>query len=124
MSVAVWKRRWRSTFARRSTTCWWSWGMVGVMVGASRVMRESTRTSATDSCSSKSSEIAIQSGSSVSAVWVEVEVVVVVQKTGANGATGSLGWPPGFFERVCGSITDDHFERWPQGTPDPPPSFE
>lgn len=54
----------------------------------------------------------------------EVEVVVVVQKAVANGASESLGWPPGFFERVCGSITDDNFKRWPQGTPDPPPSFE
>ena len=43
---------------------------------------------------------------------------------GANGAPESLGWPPGFFERVYGSITDDNFKRWPQGTPDPPPSFE
>ena len=54
----------------------------------------------------------------------EVDVVVVVQKTDANGASESLGWPPGFFERVCGSITDENFKRWPQGTPEPPPSFE
>ncbi len=54
----------------------------------------------------------------------EVEVVIVVQKTGANAASQSLGWPTGFFEHVCGSISDDNFKRWPQGTPNPPPSFE
>lgn len=54
----------------------------------------------------------------------EVEVVVVVQRAGGNGASESLGWPPGFFEQVCGSITDDNFKRWPQGNPEPPPDFE
>ena len=54
----------------------------------------------------------------------EVDVVVVVQKTGANGASETSGWPPGFFDRVCGSIRDENFKRWPQGTAEPLPSFE
>ena len=54
----------------------------------------------------------------------EVDVVVVVQKLGANGSSEADGWPPGFFEQVCGSIRDENFKRWPQGTPEPPPSFE
>ena len=54
----------------------------------------------------------------------EVDVVVVVQKTGANAWSDASGWPPGFFDRICGSIRDEDFKRWPQGTPEPPPSFE
>jgi hypothetical protein len=34
------------------------------------------------------------------------------------------GWPIGFWERVAGSIKDPKFKRYPQGEPDPPPSFE
>ena|SRR2546422_7207943 len=54
----------------------------------------------------------------------EVDVVVVVQKTGDNGSSESLGWPAGFFDRVFGSIHDEKFKRWPQGIPEPPPDFE
>ena len=53
----------------------------------------------------------------------EVDVVVVVQKT-ASGSSEASGWPPGFFDRVCGSIRDENFKRWPQGTPELPPRFE
>ena len=53
----------------------------------------------------------------------EVEVVVVLQKAPSATPSESLGWPLGFFDRVCGSITDENFKRWPQGSPDPPPSF-
>ena len=54
----------------------------------------------------------------------EVDVVVVVQKAGANSESEASGWPLGFFDCVCGSIRDENFKRWPQGTPEPPPSFE
>jgi len=50
----------------------------------------------------------------------EFEVAVVVQaKPSANGARKptpeELGWPPGYFESVVGSIDDDAFKRYPQG---------
>lgn len=43
------------------------------------------------------------------------EVAVSVDETPGVGGAGriptpeELGWPPGFFERFCGSITDDSF---------------
>ena len=54
----------------------------------------------------------------------EFEVAVVVQaKPSANGARQptpeELGWPPGYFENVVGSIDDDAFKRYPQGTFEP-----
>jgi hypothetical protein len=51
----------------------------------------------------------------------EFEVAVVVQaKSSVNGAGRTptpeeLGWPPGYFENVVGSIDDDTFMRHPQG---------
>jgi hypothetical protein len=45
--------------------------------------------------------------------------IVVAPKAGANGITKpktpeELGWPPGFFENVIGSIDDETFCRQPQ----------
>jgi hypothetical protein len=48
----------------------------------------------------------------------ECEVVVVVQADAPQTRPPSpqrRGWPPGFFENVVGSITDDTFVRPPQG---------
>ncbi len=53
----------------------------------------------------------------------EFEVAVVVSpKPIANGTavpapktSEELGWPPGFFENVIGSIDDPAFKRYPQG---------
>ena len=54
----------------------------------------------------------------------EFEVAVVVTPRppadGAAPAPGAktpeeLGWPPGFFENVIGSIDDPAFKRYPQG---------
>lgn len=46
--------------------------------------------------------------------------VVVSPKAIANGTRAKptpeeLGWPPGYFERTCGSIQDPAFERGDQG---------
>lgn len=53
--------------------------------------------------------------------------IVVAPKSSANGAAPTngavptaktpeeLGWPPGFFENVIGSIDDPAFKRYPQG---------
>jgi hypothetical protein len=44
--------------------------------------------------------------------------VVVVQVKGVEGPRPTpeeRGWPPGFFERTYGSITDETFVRHPQG---------
>jgi hypothetical protein len=54
----------------------------------------------------------------------EVEVVIVMQKTNSGASPESLGWPPGFFEEVCGSIQDENFHRWPQGEAEPAPVLE
>jgi hypothetical protein len=52
----------------------------------------------------------------------EFEVAIVIApKPSANGATSApktpeeRGWPPGFFEKTFGSITDEAFKRYPQG---------
>lgn len=47
----------------------------------------------------------------------EFEVAVVVTpKSGARPKTPEeLGWPPGWFETVIGSIDDEAFKRYPQG---------
>jgi hypothetical protein len=48
----------------------------------------------------------------------EFEVAVVVApKPPATAAKTpeELGWPPGYFEKTCGSITDEAFKRYPQG---------
>ncbi len=52
----------------------------------------------------------------------EFEVTVVfVPKPPASGDSPvaktpeELGWPPGFFENVIGSIDDPAFKRYPQG---------
>jgi hypothetical protein len=47
------------------------------------------------------------------------EVLVVVQPTEAvplASTPEARGWPPGYFDKTYGSITDDTFERAPQGT--------
>jgi hypothetical protein len=49
----------------------------------------------------------------------EVAVVVALKPT-TNGipaprAPEELGWPPGWFEKTFGSITDEAFQRYPQG---------
>jgi hypothetical protein len=54
----------------------------------------------------------------------EYEVAVVVQaKPSANGARQptpeELGWPPGYFEKVVGSITDESFVAPPRRPPKP-----
>jgi len=47
----------------------------------------------------------------------EYDVVVIVQpREASGGATAEeRGWPPGYFENTFGSITDETFERPPQG---------
>jgi hypothetical protein len=48
----------------------------------------------------------------------EYEIVLGVQakEAPAHAATPEeRGWPPGYFENTFGSITDDTFERPPQG---------
>jgi hypothetical protein len=67
----------------------------------------------------------------------EFEVAIVVApKPSTNGAaptptTGAgaktpeeLGWPPGFFENVIGSIDDPAFKRYPQGDFEKRESFD
>ena len=48
---------------------------------------------------------------------MEFEVAVVLTANGAarKPTPEELGWPPGFFENVIGSIDDDTFVRQPQG---------
>ena len=58
----------------------------------------------------------------------EVAVVLTAVPT-ANGAHPAmtpeeLGWPPGYFENVVGSIEDDTFCRPPQPQFGPPVSLE
>ena len=58
-----------------------------------------------------------------------VEVAVVMASPTTNGARPAktpeeLGWPPGFFENVVGSIEDDTFCRPPQLEFGPPVSLE
>jgi hypothetical protein len=56
----------------------------------------------------------------------EFEVAVVaVLKPGANGTPTAprktpeeLGWPPGYFENVIGSIDDEAFRRYPEVEPE------
>ena len=45
----------------------------------------------------------------------EYEVVVVVQPQTAATAPEGRGWPPGYFEKTFGSISDETFVRPPQG---------
>jgi hypothetical protein len=48
----------------------------------------------------------------------DFEVVLVVQPKDAKPMPATpeeLGWPPGYFENTFGSITDETFERPPQG---------
>ena len=59
----------------------------------------------------------------VGAAGDEFEVAVVVQaKPSANGARQptpeELGWPPGFFDSVMGSIDDDTFQAPPRRPPE------
>jgi hypothetical protein len=57
----------------------------------------------------------------------EYEVVVVVQaKQAVEKATTpeERGWPPGYFESTYGSITDESFERPPQGDMPKPVDLE
>ena len=54
----------------------------------------------------------------------ECEVVVVVQpKEPLNGSEASA-WPPGYFDKTFGSITDETFLRHPQGELPPPVELE
>jgi hypothetical protein len=53
----------------------------------------------------------------------EFDVLVVVQSKEASTAPATpeeRGWPPGYLEKTCGSITDETFERAPQGELPPP----
>jgi len=60
----------------------------------------------------------------------EFEVAVVVSpKPAASGKPGAktpeeLGWPPGFFEKTFGSITDEAFEAPPRGPAKPIPPLD
>ena len=48
----------------------------------------------------------------------DFDVVVVVEPKQSKPAAASpddLSWPPGYFETTFGSITDETFERPPQG---------
>ena len=48
----------------------------------------------------------------------DFDVVLVVQPKGtepAPPAAEGLGWPPGYFDKTFGSITDQTFQRPPQG---------
>jgi hypothetical protein len=48
----------------------------------------------------------------------DFEVVLVVQPRGTEPSSPTpeeLGWPAGYFDRTFGSITDETFERPPQG---------
>jgi hypothetical protein len=54
----------------------------------------------------------------------ECEVVVVVQPKETPPGPEARGWPPGYFERTFGSITDDTFVRRPQGELPPPVELE
>lgn len=49
----------------------------------------------------------------------EFEVVVrpKVNGTGRKPTPEELGWPPGYFERTFGSVTDEAFKRYPQPEP-------
>lgn len=58
---------------------------------------------------------------------VECKVVVIVQPKEPEPAATTpeeLGWPPGYFERTFGSITDETFVRHPQGEYPEPVSFD
>ena len=60
----------------------------------------------------------------------EFEVTVVfVPKPSANGTTASktpeeLGWPPGYFENVIGSIDDETFVAPPRTSSKPLPPLD
>lgn len=45
----------------------------------------------------------------------EVAVVLTANGTMRKPTPEELGWPPGFFENVIGSIDDPAFKRYPQG---------
>ena len=57
----------------------------------------------------------------------EYELAVVVNpRPAVNGTAGGktpeeLGWPPGYFEKTYGSITDETFMIHPQPPLPPPP---
>jgi hypothetical protein len=63
---------------------------------------------------------------SLGVAQAEYEVLVVVQPRTAGNARKpeDLGWPPGFFEQTAGSITDETFERPPQGAAEERLGFE
>jgi hypothetical protein len=57
----------------------------------------------------------------------ECEVIVVVQPKEPSTQPKTpeeLGWPPGFFDKVAGSITDETFIRHPQGELPPRVEFD
>lgn len=60
----------------------------------------------------------------------EFEVAVVLHAKPAANGTGhkrtpeELGWPPGYFDSVYGSVTDDTFVRHPQPPLDPVESLD
>lgn len=65
----------------------------------------------------------------VGAAGGEFEVAVVVAPKPPAGATKpktpeELGWPPGFFENMFGSITDEAFRRYPSGPAKPIPPLD
>ncbi len=57
----------------------------------------------------------------------DFDVVLVVEPKRSKRAGVSpeeLGWPPGYFESTFGSITDETFERPPQGEMPKPVDFD
>ena len=60
----------------------------------------------------------------------EFEVAVVVSPKPATNGTAApktpeeLGWPPGFFENVVGSIDDETFVAPPRPPAEPLPAWE
>lgn len=61
-------------------------------------------------------------------VGAEFDVDVVLQPrapgAGRRPTPEELGWPPGYFENVIGSIDDPAFKRYPQGEFEVRESFE
>jgi hypothetical protein len=53
----------------------------------------------------------------------EYDVVLVLQPTTASSPK-DRGWPPGYFEQTFGSISDETFERPPQGAMPRPVEFD
>lgn len=46
----------------------------------------------------------------------DVEALLVLKPVTSpkSAETDTLGWPPDFFTKIAGSISDDTFQRWPQ----------